>query len=233
MSDAKASEGPTPKSRTSLGRPLTWIATTLVASTALFYPILVYGLLRSSTEPSSMRRLAWLLAPLGISVVWSARASGTPLVRRMAAPVSALALVALAMGLDALQPVLLLPAIVNGALLASFGSTLLQGPPLIERFARLQHPDLTPAESAWCRSWTVAWSAFFATNILVAVALVVANALQLWAFYNGLLTYIVMGLFFAGEYTVRKYRFRRYGAHPLDRLLRRIFEPHGALPHDH
>ena len=60
--------------------------------------------------------------------------------------------------------------------------------------------------------------------MLVAAALGLLGELHAWTVYNGLLTYIAMGGFFAGEYSVRKYRFGRYNSHPLDRLLRWCFE---------
>lgn len=195
----------------------------MVGATAISYPLLVYSALTTDGQTTPSWRLAWLLVPLGLSVLASLRAQG-PWFRRVLPPLSALLLVALGLGLNSVAPLLLVPVVVNTTLLVAFGSTLYGGgPPLIERFARLQHPDLRAEEVAWCRGWTKVWTAFFATNIVVATGLVLAQRLQAWAVYNGLLTYIVMGSFFVAEYSVRKYRFGRYNSHPLDRLLRWCF----------
>jgi uncharacterized membrane protein len=210
---------------------LAWSVGLLLGVTAVFYPLVVYSLLTSDGNTTPTWRLAWLLVPLGLSLVSALRARG-PWFRRVLPPLAALILVLFALTLNTLQPLLLVPVVINGTLLVTFGSTLFRGPPLIERFARLQHPDLTPAEVSWCRAWTKVWTGFFATNAVVATTLGLANRLELWALYNGLLTYIVMGGFFVGEYSVRKYRFGRYDAHPLDRLLRWCFARGHATPRD-
>ena len=120
---------------------------------------------------------------------------------------------------------LLLPVAINATLLVAFASTLFRGPPLIERFARLTVNDLSEAELRWCRGWTIAWSAFFVVNGGVALALALAGSLWAWTAYNGLVSYIAMGMLFGIEYTVRKYRFGRFGDHALDRMLSRILRP--------
>jgi uncharacterized membrane protein len=192
-------------------------------ATAVSYPLLVYSLLRFDGGAPQRWRLAWLLIPLGLSLVGSLRSRG-PWLRRLLPSAAALLLVTLGVTLDSLQPLLLVPVVLNGTLLVSFGATLWSSRPLIERFARLQHPDLTLAEVRWCRTWTIVWTSFFAVNMLVATTLGLLDQLRAWTIYNGLLTYIVMGGFFVGEYSVRKYRFGRYNSHPLDRLLRWCFE---------
>lgn len=201
---------------------LAWTLGLSIGASAVFYPLLVYTLLTSDGNGAGTWRLAWLLVPLGVSLASALRGSGS-WVRRLLPPVSAFVLVLIGLLLNTVQPLLLVPVVINSTLLVSFGATLWAGPPLIERFARLQHPDLTAAEIAWCRGWTKVWTLFFATNALVATLLGLTNRLQWWAVYNGLLTYIVMGGFFVGEYSVRKYRFGRYSSHPLDRLLRWCF----------
>jgi uncharacterized membrane protein len=208
---------------------LAWSVGLLLGATAVFYPLLVYSLLSTENPEAPTWRLAWLLVPLGVSLLSSLRARGSGF-RRVLPPLSALVLVSLGLALNSVQPLLLVPVVINTTLLVTFGSTLWNGPPLIERFARLQHSDLTSAEVSWCRLWTKLWTAFFATNAVVATSLGLTNHLQLWAVYNGLLTYIVMGGFFVGEYSIRKYRFGRYSSHPLDRLLRWCFDTRRRPP---
>lgn len=226
--------GGTVRSATSWRRVWSIASIVLVAATAVGYPLIVYGLLSSGSELGSAStppwRLAWLVAPLAVSLLLALRARG-PWLQRLGPPVTALSLVLGALAVNSVQPLLLVPVVINATLLYSFGYTLWFGPPLIERFARLQH-ELTPAEAAWCRLWTRIWAVFFATNTLVAALLGATNQLHWWAVYNGLLTYVVMGCFFVAEYSIRKYRFGRYNSHPLDRLLRWCFERGKSPRHD-
>lgn len=117
------------------------------------------------------------------------------------------------------------PTLVNLSLLAHFGRSLRTDTPLVERFARMQVPDLSPAERAWCRGVTVAWCAFFAANALAATLLALLAPLRWWAAYTGGVSYALMGAMFTVEYLGRSYRFRRYGTHALDRALSRLWPP--------
>jgi uncharacterized membrane protein len=133
---------------------------------------------------------------------------------------------------------MLLPVAVSLALLAGFGRTLLgPGPSMAETFARLQVEDLSPAEQRYCRGVTAVWCGFFAANALVAGVLAAAGALAAWTLWTGLLAYLAMGLLFAGELTLRTWKFRRYHGLPTDPLFRRLFPPRedgasGAPPAD-
>jgi uncharacterized membrane protein len=217
----------TPPRRTASARLRVGVAVA-VACALVAYPILVHGLLSSANPSGSRLRVLWLAVPFIASLLLGARSWRTS--SRLAGPVLALLLIGTAVWVDTAAPLLLVPVAINGTFLYTFGSTLLSPPPLIERFAKLQHADLNAAEIKWCRSWTLIWSAFFTVNIVVATALGLTQQLQLWALYNGLLSYIVMGCLFGIEYTLRKHRFGRYGTHPLDRLLQWCFERRRVPP---
>ncbi len=118
---------------------------------------------------------------------------------------------------------LLVPVLVNGTMLLAFASTLVKGPPLIERFARLKHDDLTPAELRWCRGWTWGWAVFLLVNGTIALVLAQLPSMDAWTTYNGLVAYILLGTMLGVEYSIRKYRFGRLGDHLLDRMLARAF----------
>ncbi|MGA8890645.1 MAG: hypothetical protein WB493_03685 [Anaeromyxobacteraceae bacterium] len=137
-----------------------------------------------------------------------------------AAGAGGLAAAAVVVGDD--RPLLAWPVIVSLALLLAFGSSL-RGIPLVERIARLQVSDLTPAEVGYCRTVTAVWCAFFVLNGAAAAWLAVAGTREAWALYSGVVSYVAMGVLFAGEYVVRKVRFGRFGDGPVDRLLARVF----------
>lgn len=115
------------------------------------------------------------------------------------------------------------PTLVNLALLVHFARSLRTELPLVERFARMQVPDLSPAERAWCRDVTVAWCVFFALNGGVAALLAALAPARWWALYTGVIGYALMAAMFTGEYLARSYRFRRYGRSALDRITSRLW----------
>jgi uncharacterized membrane protein len=96
---------------------------------------------------------------------------------------------------------------------------------MAEKFARLQIDDPTDAEIRYCRRVTIVWCAFLLANGLAASWLAVAGDLEIWALYTGFLSYVLVGILFASEYTYRHWRFRRYLGSPTDPLFRRVFPP--------
>lgn len=91
------------------------------------------------------------------------------------------------------------PVLVNTAGLALFGASLRWGPPVIERLARLQHPDLDAAGVRYTRGVTLVWCAFFVFNGCAAAATALWADDRLWALYNGLISYLLMGALLGGE----------------------------------
>ena len=55
---------------------------------------------------------------------------------------------------------LLVPALVNGVLLVSFGRTLVYPPTVIEKIARTMTKDLSSNEVLYCKNVTVVWCYF-------------------------------------------------------------------------
>lgn len=121
------------------------------------------------------------------------------------------------------RTLLFVPALVNVALLVAFGRTLRRGPPLVETFARMQHPDLSPAQVGHCRTVTGVWCVFFAANAAFSFWLAVAGDVWLWTLYTGLVAYLLMGLIFGVEFVVRSWRFRNYQGTLAEPLFRRLF----------
>jgi len=121
------------------------------------------------------------------------------------------------------RALLLVPVLVNGALLFAFGRTLRRGPSLVETLARLQEPDLSAAQERHCRTVTAVWCGFFAANAAVCTALALLADLWLWTLYTGVISYLLMGLLFGAEFLVRSWRFHNLRFAPVEPLLRRLF----------
>jgi uncharacterized membrane protein len=95
------------------------------------------------------------------------------------------------------------PAIANAAMLMLFSWSLLSPPSLIERLARIQHPDLPAEGILYTRRFTQIWCAFFIVNGSIALATALWSSFEIWSLYNGLITYGLMGSLLLGEYIVR------------------------------
>lgn len=167
----------------------------LLVVMSLAYPLAVYALL-GRFEP---RWLAVLLCALALlraitskQKLWLWAALGTAL------------LAAWATLFNAALPLKLYPALVNGVLLLVFGLSLRFGPPVAERLARLQEPDLPPVAVAYTRRVTQVWCGFFVLNGGLALATALWASERVWALYNGLIAYALIGTLFASEWLVRQ-----------------------------
>ncbi len=89
-------------------------------------------------------------------------------------------------------------------MLILFGTTLLRPPTMVERFARLRKPELSPAGVRYTRRVTEAWCLFFVFNCAVAAYTALFASREVWALYNGFIVYILMGTLFVGERAVRR-----------------------------
>lgn len=96
------------------------------------------------------------------------------------------------------------PVCISALLLALFFVSLLRPPTIIERIARLKEPNLPDVAIRYTRNVTIIWCVFFTLNGGAALYTTLYTSLETWALYNGLISYILMGLLFAGEYLVRK-----------------------------
>ncbi|MGF1688558.1 hypothetical protein L4C36_18025 [Photobacterium japonica] len=95
------------------------------------------------------------------------------------------------------------PVIVNGLMLGLFGASLWQSQTMIERFARLQDPNLPESGVRYTRKVTRVWCGFFVLNGAVALT-TCFMPLSVWTLYNGLISYLLAGSLLAGEWLVRQ-----------------------------
>jgi uncharacterized membrane protein len=96
------------------------------------------------------------------------------------------------------------PVMVNATLAVVFAVSLLRPPTMIERLARLQDPALPPEGIPYTRKVTWVWLAFFLVNGAIASYTAYWGTLEQWTLYNGIISYVLMGLLFAGEWCVRQ-----------------------------
>ncbi|WP_202304779.1 COG4648 family protein [Dryocola clanedunensis] len=115
------------------------------------------------------------------------------------------------MGLREARLLMWYPVVVNVVMLALFGGSLLSRMPLVERLARWREGELSPAAVSYTRRVTQVWCGFFIINGTVAVWTCLHGNLHLWTLWNGMLSYLLMGLLFAVEWLVRQRVKRRHG----------------------
>lgn len=75
--------------------------------------------------------------------------------------------------------------------------------PLVEVFARKLGHALDEKGVEYCRKATIAWCIFLFLHLCVTIWTCFA-ALDVWAFYNGALAYVLLGAMFAGEWLARR-----------------------------
>jgi len=67
----------------------------------------------------------------------------------------------------------------------------------------LQDPALPDEAIPYTRKVTIIWCGFFMLNGVLALLTTLYASDRIWALYNGLISYCLMGLLFAGEWLVR------------------------------
>lgn len=166
----------------------------------LVYPLAIW-LGHGEAEP---RLFAGLLLLAALTRLWTMKAGNAG--RWWLA--GALLLAAATLWGNAWMPLKLYPVLVSGVMLGVFGYSLVSPPSLIERLARLKEPELPAAAIAYTRHVTQVWCAFFLVNGSIALATALWATPAIWSLYNGVISYLLMGALFGGEYLVRM-RFRR------------------------
>jgi uncharacterized membrane protein len=181
-------------------RSVSRIAGAAAVALLVLYPIAAYFSLRS-LRPGW---LAALLIAASLARLIAARASGT----RISAELASVPLVGVALALfswlrAAPDAMLYYPVLVNAALLALFGYSVLHPPTVVERIARLKDGPLAPEAVRYTRRVTIAWVVFFAANGGIALYTARLASLDTWAFYNGFIAYLLIGAMFGGEWLLR------------------------------
>ncbi|MBI6549254.1 hypothetical protein H8A87_11100 [Xenorhabdus sp. VLS] len=120
-----------------------------------------------------------------------------------------LSIAGIALGLASLflrshQLLMYYPVVVNTVLLILFGGSLRYGTPIIERMARFKEPDLPPEGIVYTRKVTYIWCLFFMFNGSVALGTCLYNDMNLWTLWNGMVSYLLIGLLITLEWLVRQ-----------------------------
>lgn len=96
------------------------------------------------------------------------------------------------------------PVLISLTMLVLFAGSLWFPPPIIERIARLEKGgELDPREVCYTRKLTQIWCVFFLFNASMALLTALLPSVVYWAIYNGLISYLLMGVLLLGERLLR------------------------------
>ncbi len=111
---------------------------------------------------------------------------------------------------DSQRAAMFYPVIVNAGLFGYFFGSLRGGPTAIERLARLEDPQLPADGVRYTRALTKVWCGFFVLNGACAALTAWWGDARVWAAYNGVFAYALIGMLVLGE---RLWRPRLLAAH--------------------
>lgn len=100
----------------------------------------------------------------------------------------------------------LYPVVMSLSFLSIFLYSLIKPPSVITLIAGARD-KLTVNAVEYTKKITLVWCAFFLINGSISLVTVFLSD-EIWAFYNGLVSYVLMGGLFLGEWVVRK-RFKK------------------------
>ena len=167
-----------------------------VATLSIAYPFLIYWGLKLYD--------ARVLVPLLLILLGLRWISSNKATERNIALASIVAVIVVSLAWDFTLSLKFYPVVINLGFLVVFVSSLISPPTIIERFARIQNPELSPKAIAYTRKVTWVWSMFFIVNGSIATFTALLASNEVWALYNGFIAYLLIATLFAGEWLVRR-----------------------------
>jgi len=178
-------------------------AKSLVVGTLFIYPIAIYLAEDYLTPTQLTAGLMFLVAARVLFAAWiKPEHHRRDLVIAAALGVAAF-LVLFLLPAVKIEWLRLYPAVFTLAILATFSVSLFHGMPMVERIARVLHPDLPPQGVIHCRRVTVAWCLLLTVNLIISLYTAFATSLRIWSLYNGIIVYLLFALMLGGEYLLR------------------------------
>ncbi len=96
------------------------------------------------------------------------------------------------------------PVAVSLIFFCVFAYSIVFPPTVIERLARLTKSSFSPAGVQYTRKVTYAWCIFFILNGAISFYTCLFSDMETWTLYNGLISYILMGILGASEWLIRQ-----------------------------
>jgi uncharacterized membrane protein len=136
---------------------------------------------------------------LAILMAWRSRQTGTRwLPAGIAAVIGSAAIIS-----QSTLSLQLYPVLCNVFFFTIFTASLRSRQSVVERLARRLEPDFPAAAIPYTRRVTQAWCLFFLLNAALSLVSISAGEI-VWALYNGVIAYLLMGLMFVCEWLIRQ-----------------------------
>jgi uncharacterized membrane protein len=172
------------------------LANVVLIAFGIVYPAAVF-FLRGTVAPSLFIILALIIVAARLSLGKFGMDGWGPALATTAGALIGLAVI------DAALAARAYPVLMSLAAAGVFAVTLRRPPSLIERFAMASGEPWSPALRLYCRNVTLIWALWLVVNAAIAAYLALSHDDAAWALWTGLLSYLVSGALFAGEWLVR------------------------------
>jgi uncharacterized membrane protein len=204
---------------------------------ALFYPLLVFGVLVVFKWPRSYFSIGLIIFAIAYSLVNRQHYRGKKTIGLFVTPVILFIIGAVSLFLgDSDIFFLLYPALADLAFLVIWVTSFFFKPPFAFYFIDIidrTMKSVVPKHrfDVYCFRATMVWCVYFIFDGLAAVFTVgliyfesipKEAASRVWTIYNNIISYFIMGMIFAGEYIILKLKLRKY----------RLKRARGELPPD-
>ncbi|MBX2867268.1 MAG: hypothetical protein KTR18_01225 [Acidiferrobacterales bacterium] len=103
------------------------------------------------------------------------------------------------------------PVVLSVSVAAFFFFSLWSEKTAIEKFAEISGEIITPTARYYMRRLTICWVALMLLNAAIAAYTALYMSLSHWTLYNGVLSYLLIGLFMLGEWLYRQHYKRTRG----------------------
>lgn len=210
-------------------RPLAWAGRILAFATIGSYPFLTHAAL---IAPSRWTRVAAVLISVQVLLMGAFFVLRSTSKHRW--PLALLGVLVLAASWQSAHESLLavsgVPhALINAGLLIFFGASLLPGrQALITALALRIDPHLPEPMIRYSRRVTIAWTIFFAAQLVISLALFVLAPLAVWSLFVNVLNGPLIVMMFLCEYGYRHLHFRHYRHASIADMVRAFASPAGA-----
>ena len=176
---------------------------------AILYPLLVFCALVVFNLPVRYLSIGIIAFAIGYSVINSRHYKGKKTIALFVSPVILCAIGAISLLMDSSLILKLYPALADLAYITIFTTSFFFPPPFAFYFIDIFDKTIKakiPREQfeRYCFKATLVWCVFFALDGIIAVITSFWGTDIIWGIYNSGITYVIMGLIFAGEFVILK-----------------------------
>jgi len=173
----------------------------LLVGLLFLYPLAVYFGLQFS-EPALIAALFILVL---LARYWFTKNSTVNFAHMKIITISGIALLAFATFANSEMALKFYPVVISVCFLGVFAYTLYKPPSFVEVIAS-KFETLDDHAKRYTRTVTKVWCGFFIINGLIATATIFHPDPVVWLTYNGLISYLLMGILMAVEFIIRKWQ---------------------------